>query len=248
MDNVTTNRPYVDLAQALEPAALAAWLDYEYAQHVLNKNVLLARYEKFLTVTKDGINDDVMVGHASDFTKELKAEITSTDATRTKIKAPVLHAQRLIDGQAKKLTDELANAGQQVTWRITEYLREKEARERKAAEEEARQLALAADEAMRLADEANTPSADDAAVLALHEAQQAAAQAGASTLDLTRTRSQGGSLAALKDNWVYEIVDLSKVPTAYLTINDTIAKAAIKSGVREIPGLRIWNDAKAFVR
>ena len=40
---------------------------------------------------------------------------------------------------------------------------------------------------------------------------------------------------------------IEKVPVAYLQVNsDTTVRAAIRSGVREVPGLRIWNDAKAF--
>ena len=248
MDNITTNAPHIDLAAALDPAALAAYLEYEYAQHAANKNVLLARYEKFLAVTKDGIPDDIMVGHATDFAKDLKVEATATDATRAKIKAPVLHAQRLIDGTAKKLTDELGNAEAIVRTRITTYLRAKEARERAEAEADAARLAAEADAAIEAAQHDGGIHAQEVAVAAIHEAQQAMAQATAAPLELTRTRSQAGSLTGLRDNWVYEPVDLSKVPAAYLTVNDAVVKAAIKTGVRDIPGLRIWNDAKAYVR
>jgi len=72
--------------------------------------------------------------------------------------------------------------------------------------------------------------------------------ANARALELTRTRGVGGALTALKDNWVAELADITKVPAAYLQLNDSVVKAAIKTGVRDIPGIRIWNDARAFVR
>ena len=243
-----TNVPHIDLAAALNPDTLAAYLDYQFADHVSNVAVLSVRFDKFLTVTRDGIGDDVMVGHATDFTKELRDEINATDATRTRIKAPVLHAQRLIDGGAKKLTDKLAAASTTVTSRITEYLRKKEAALRVAAEQEAARLQAEAEARIAEAQATATIEAHDSAVEAIEQAQAAVAVAEAKPLELTRTRSAGGGLTGLKDNWVYEILDLTKVPAHLLTINDAAVKLAVKQGSREIPGLRIWNDAKAFVR
>lgn len=247
-DMTTSNAPTVDLAAALDPAALAAWLDYVFADHASNKATLLDRFERFLVVTQGGIDDDVMAGHATDFAKDLKAETTATDATRKRVKDPVLHAQRLIDASAKALTDPLGAATAQVTARITAYLQRKEIAARAAAEEEAKQLALAADAAMEVAAHVHSESAADAAVLALHEAQQAAAMATAKPLELTRTRSQGGSLTGLKETWTYEVTDIAKVPAAYLTVNDAAVKAAIKTGARVIPGLRVFAEHKAMIR
>ena len=120
-----TNVPHVDLAAALDPAALAIWLDYQYAEHAANNRALMERHQKFLDVTKDGISDDVIAGAAADFAKVLKAEAGATDETRTRIKAPVLHAQRLIDGEAKKLTDRLTAAAATVQTRLTVFLRDR---------------------------------------------------------------------------------------------------------------------------
>jgi len=253
MPNDMSNTPVLDLTSALAPDKIAAWLEYEYAKHLLRKTALLMRHEKFLAVTNDGINDDVMAGHASDFKNDLKDEIADMNATRSRIKAPVLHAQRLIDGEAKKMTDALGMAMSQVLARLTDYLRRKEAEERAAAEMEAARLALAAQEAMELADQVNTPSAIDAAVLAVQEAQLAEIMATARPVELTRTRSQAGSLTGLKDNWQYRVVDISAVPAVYLTVNDVMIKAAMKSagksvGDLRIPGIEFFNDARAFVR
>lgn len=243
-----SNVPTIDLAAALNPASLEPWVDYQFADHAIHLVALSARFERFLEITKDGIHDDTTAGHATDFVKVLKAASTATDETRTKIKAPVLHAQRLIDGAGKKLTDKLKQYNDVVTARITAFLHDKEAKARLAAQIEAARLAHEAEAKLAEARQSATIEAADAAVEAMQEADTAAALATAAPIELTRTRSVMGALTGLKDNWVHEVVDLSKVPAHLLTLNEAAVKLAIKQGVREVPGLRIWNDAKAYVR
>jgi hypothetical protein len=240
------NRPVLDLTAALEPAALAAWLDFEFAEHAARAAELAAAFERFLLATKDGINDDETTGRATDFCKVHKAELTAIDVTRSRIKAPVLSAQRQIDGAGKKLADPLRASVAIIEDRMAAYLRRKAEAARREAEAEAQRLAAAAHEAMREAE--TTPEQTADAIAALAEAQQAEALATASTPELTRTRSLHGALAGLKDNWTFTLEDVSKVPRHLLQVNEAAVKLAIRQGAREIPGLRIWNDAKAFVR
>jgi hypothetical protein len=243
-----SNAPTIDLTTALDPAQLYSWIEFNYEDHALVIAGLLERFAAFNNVTAGGIADDFIAGHAADFARDLKMAASALDETRTRIKKPVLHAQRMIDGEAKKLTDRVTAAVAEVEARVTAYLRVKEAEARKAAEIEAQRLAEEARKAIAQAQQTNTTEAIDAAVDALNRSMNAEETAIAPTLELTRTRGVGGALTALKDAWVSELVDITQVPTAYLQVNDAVVKAAIKSGVRDIPGLRIWNDAKAFVR
>jgi hypothetical protein len=236
-----SNRPVMDLAAALAPDALAAWLEHEYAEHEARCAELAAAYDRFLVATASGIHDDDVTGRATDFAKVHKAELAAIDATRTRIKAPVLHAQRLIDGAGKKLTDPLKANTAEIEARIAVYLTAKAETARRAAEKEAQRLAALAQEAMRDAE-------PEEAITALRDAQHAEALATAPTPDLTRTRSLSGAMAGLRDNFVWALEDITKVPTAYLQINDSVVKAAIKSGVRNIPGIRIWNDGRVVIR
>ena len=227
MDHELSNAPVVDLDRALDPASLAAWIEFSYSAHAAAIDALLTRFARFTEVTADGISDDFVAGHAADFAKDLKAAINALDETRTRIKKPVLHAQRLIDGGAKALSDRVASAVREVEARVTAYLKVKEAEAR---------AKLEAEEAARAA------VADDIALATLDQ------ETAATALELTRTRGVGGALTALQDRWVFEVVDITKVPTHLLQVNDAAVRAAIKQGAREVPGLRIWNDAKAFVR
>jgi hypothetical protein len=158
----------------------------------------------------------------------------------------VLHAQRLIDGEAKALSDRVMAAVAEVEARVTTYLRAKEAEVRRAAELEAARLAA---EAERLASEAlRTGELAEVAVEGFKAAEEAAEMANARALELTRTRGLGGALTALKDNWVWALEDITKVPNHLLQVNDAAVRLAIRQGAREVPGLRIWNDTKAYVR
>ena len=222
-----SNTPHIDLTASLNPDAIEWWLSYQYAEHEAAINALLERFVKFTDVTAHGINDDFTAGHAADFARDLKASANALDEKRTQIKKPVLHAQRLIDGFARKLSDRVASAVREVEARVTAYLKVKEAEAR---------AKLEAEEAARAA------VADDIALATLDQ------ETAATALELTRTRGVGGALTALKTVWTYEVEDITKVPTHLLQVNDAAVRAAIRSGMRDIPGLRIVNEAKAFVR
>ena len=246
--NDISNVPAVDLDAALDPASLAAWIEFSYSEHAAAIAALLARFVKFIDVTASGIADDYTAGISADFAKDLKAAANALDETRTRIKKPILHAQRLVDGEAKKLSDRVASAVREVEARVTTYLRAKEVAARAAAEAEARRLALEAEARIAEANESNTEDAIEAAVESMDAASKADETANARALELTRTRGVGGALTALQDRWAFEVVDITKVPTHLLQVNDAAVRLAIKQGAREVPGLRIWNDARAFVR
>jgi hypothetical protein len=242
------NVPSIDLTAALDPASLQWWIEFEYSSHAAAIAALLERFVKFTDVTSIGIHDDFVAGHAADFAKDLKAAANALDETRTRIKKPILHAQRLVDGEAKKLSDRVASAVREVEARVTAYLRMKEAEARAAAEAEAKRLALEAEARIAEANETNDETAIEAAVESMDAASKADEMANARALELTRTRGVGGALTALKDNWTYEIVALHAVPQHLLQVNDAAVRLAIKQGTREIPGLRIFNDSKAMIR
>lgn len=54
--------------------------------------------------------------------------------------------------------------------------------------------------------------------------------------------------ASFRKLWTFEIVDISKIPVEYLTVNSKAVNDAIKSGVRDIPGLVIREEIKVAVK
>lgn len=43
-------------------------------------------------------------------------------------------------------------------------------------------------------------------------------------------------------HWTYKVVDLSKVPHPYLTLDRGAVQQAVRAGIREIPGLEIYQE------
>lgn len=48
--------------------------------------------------------------------------------------------------------------------------------------------------------------------------------------------------------WKWELVDPSQVPSEYWSIDASKLDAALKNGVREIPGVRVYEDARVIAR
>lgn len=255
MSAVLRNTPVIDLYSALEPDALAAWLSEKFAARDARHAELMTSYKRFLASTSAGIATDDVAGRATDFARMLKAEVKEIDATRTTIKVPVLAAQRQIDGEGRRLSEPLVAAMTEVEKRVTAFLRIKEQEARRQAQEAADRKEAEAQALLDQAAQAEASGEVEAvedmvqqAGAVMAEAETAAAVAEAPISALTRIRTQMGSTTALRDNWVYSVDDITKVPAAYLLVNDALVKAVIRTGTREIPGLTIRNEPKAAIR
>lgn len=268
------NQPPLDLAGLLNSAAVEALLGEKFAQHRDRVAQLLGADHRFSEATKDGIPDDDTAAKATDFVRQLKAAAKAVDDCRTEIKAPVLAAQRQIDGAAKLLTDPLSAATTRAESRVKAYLRQKEAEARARAEEEAR---LREEEARRLIAEAEAAQqaevaagdvaradtaeivATEKAVAAIDAAEEARRAAQASAADLSRTRTTLGGVASLRQNWTFEITDkmallravvAGEAPADYVLPNDSLLKALAKSQKdnAKVAGVRFFNDAGVTIR
>lgn len=58
------------------------------------------------------------------------------------------------------------------------------------------------------------------------------------TIEVPKT---AGGVTTVK-TWTFEITDITKVPRTYLDLNETLVRKHIRAGVREIPGLRIYQQ------
>jgi hypothetical protein len=65
--------------------------------------------------------------------------------------------------------------------------------------------------------------------------------------DLTTIQSSGCT-AYERGVWKYEVMDYRSVPIDYLEVNDSSIKLAMRNGVRNIPGLRIYRETKTSLR
>lgn len=61
-------------------------------------------------------------------------------------------------------------------------------------------------------------------------------------------RPAEGVTTITKTEKKFKLVDLEKVPTKYLTLNEDAIKQALKMGVLEIPGLEVYEETKTTLR
>jgi len=68
------------------------------------------------------------------------------------------------------------------------------------------------------------------------------------TLPDVSTLRTSGCTAYERTVWKFEILDYKEVPIDFLEVNESSVKLAIKNGVRNIPGLRIYSETKTSLR
>lgn len=65
--------------------------------------------------------------------------------------------------------------------------------------------------------------------------------------ETTSVRTAEGT-AYMQSRWTFELEELAKVPAEYLMLDEKKVRAAIKAGVREIPGLKIFEQKSMAIR
>jgi hypothetical protein len=61
-------------------------------------------------------------------------------------------------------------------------------------------------------------------------------------------RSETGSSVHLRKDWVWDILDISLIPGKYLMVDKVSVNQAVKSGIREIPGIRIYETESTVIK
>lgn len=243
----------IDLSLALEPVQLRADLAADTAALLTRRDELLVAFDRFNDLTKDGIPDEATQGRAGDFVRQLAAHIATADARRTVIKAPVLEAQRLIDGYFKtELADPLATARTAVLAKVTTFLRKQEAA---AAEKRRAEAERARADAARLAAHAEATRNEAMMDRAIEAEAAAEAVAAAPAAAPERVRSDLGTVVSVrKGPWQVRVTDISKVPPQFLMPNTamllTVPKSdrTVEEGAQPIPGIEFYRETKASIR
>jgi hypothetical protein len=186
------------------------------------------------------------------------ARLRQAEKNRKDQKNPFLAAERAVDAWYKRWTDPLRQAIAPLQRAMDAYGAKLDAERRAEAEREA---AAARAEAERLAtraaeqlqrDEASVATSVllDEAAEAAKRAEQTSALASGNSANLTRTVGAYGGTVSGQEVWGWEVEDISKVPLAFMQINETLANKTVaafarsnpdlaRKGVSPIPGLRI---------
>lgn len=61
------------------------------------------------------------------------------------------------------------------------------------------------------------------------------------------TRTETGSASQVK-TWTFDVVDPQAVPREYLIVDDRLIRQAVKNGIREIPGVKVYEKTETRIR
>lgn len=168
------------------------------------------------------------------------------EGLRLRFTRPLNESLKAINGTFRDLDGPLAAADKTLRQKVLAY---RNAERTRIAEEEARLRAErnAAEAAARAAITNPATSIPDG------QAALAVADAAAEALDLLAAppaptvKTAFGSSTVRRD-WDFEVTDLGLVPTEYLLINGPAVRKAIDRGVRDIPGIRVFQRETLAVR
>ena len=171
-------------------------------------------------------NDEEMTG-AAEVIAAIKKRGDEIEKARTALVKPLNDHVKFINNQFKGETERLAKIESFVRTLIDDY-RKKQQAERLAREAELRRLA-----------EETAKATNDS------DFQQIA-----TTVEIPAEKTYHGDTAAVTFSmvWDFEMVDFGKVPDQYKELVDMKVRAAIHSGVRDIPGIRIYQHEQTRIR
>ena len=193
--------------------------------------------------------------------KDASALSRKADASRKAAKDPSLQAGRDVDTFFKQFSERLERIQSTFQKLADDHAKAKAAEARRKAEEEAKRLREEEErqrEIARRAEESNRAKTADKHEAKADEVAERAAEAEqaaqASAADLTRTRTASGTLATAQTEWAFEVIDFDAIPLNQLRPYfkreevEKAVRAFMKTGRRELAGVRFFEDVKARFR
>lgn len=202
------------------------------------------------TLKQIEIADSVAYDQAGAKLKELKQYTKSIeDNKKTDIK-PLKDGIKALEDKYNKPLKILKEADEIIRSKMNKYINEEmqrraeaEAEAKRQAEEEALKKALELEEIKKQADKYD-PITAKAMINSVEDKQN----------DLINQTAKTEAIDLSTDNnivskvWDFDLVDLSAVPLEYITLNEKAVRQAIREGVREINGIKIYQKARVSIR
>lgn len=171
--------------------------------------------------------------NATEMTGQVKRLAKSIDERRKEIIAEPDSFVRKVNGFVKPLSDRLKTLEGFLKRKLSDFAYQQELARREAER-------LQREAAEKLQAELNQQAAAKGV-----EPVQVAPVALQQKQGPTRSDTAVASTVMV---WKHEVTDPKAVPREYLMVDDAAIKAAIRGGIREIPGVRIYEDAEMRVR
>ena len=195
------------------------------------------------------VNSSDSLTSAKTLAKDAKKIETLIEDKRKELTKPLLDEQRSIKSFADNLTTELNSAVKELRERILKYEQEMERirlEELKRLEDERRkqeeELQKQQEELNKKAQETGEVNNEELKTL------QAEAEKLRSIESQQRETAAVSSPSSIRKNWTYEIQEEILIPRMYLIPDDKAIKRAIANGVREIAGIKIYQEDSLHLR
>jgi hypothetical protein len=259
-------------------APLPAVVDYDTQKAVTRLylfekrvNELLAKSRKITAIRSEA--DNTLAAESASELTTLEKDI---EAARKHFTAPHTKFNSTVNAATKNYSDPVGKEKNRQKMMLTGWYNAQEMEKRRkeaAAREEARRIQAEVDaEAERQRQEAQKKVDDAAAELAQLKAGEPGASDRVAALEKTIeeetvaanaetplvafpvvaeqdkvVRTAAGS-ASFAHDWTFEIQDVNLIPRNYLVPDEKAIRQAVKGGMREIPGIRIFEQTMAKVR
>lgn len=198
------------------------------------------------------VEDAMDAEDAADALRLLSGLVKEVEAARKVVKAPVLDLSKKIDDTAKDFVAEVAAEKARIETALGTYQAAEQRRAdaaRRAAQDEADRLAREAAKAQREADRATNAGEAERTQQVAAQAETAAIEARVVAAEIAPAKPAG---VAVRQPWKFEVTDINALFKArpdlcVIEPNNAGIRAQIPHN-QNIPGLRIWQEAKASVR
>lgn len=175
---------------------------------------------------------------AVEFLTQTKRRAKIVDEKRREYVAPLKAVIDKVNADFKTILEPLEQAEVIVKKGMSAFRSAEEFRVKEEARKEAERAAKAA---IVEATETMAPESFDKAQDAVTAMQEARAEAP-KTVD-----GASGGQARFRRDWKFEVVDADAVPRQFCKPVDALIRAAVKSGEREIPGVRVWEESTPII-
>ena len=180
------------------------------------------------------VNSDDTEAGAIDVAKQIKMFSAKVEAARKDHVSPFNEFVKRINSAFKPIIEDLANCEQQIKDKLLVWIRHKE--QLRIEEERKRQVEFEKQVEEKKFEEGVFGSSDKVVAPPL----PIIAANGPARGDL--------GTASTKTIWRWELVDIKKVSIDLLMINDKLVNEKVRSGIREISGIRIYEDKTIAIR
>ncbi len=194
------------------------------------------------------IANDYDVSMATELLSQVKSRAKAIETLRVLIVQPFNDQVKQINNMFKSQIEPLEKIEANVKRAIVVFrqMQEEILRKEREEQERARREEMQRLEQERLAAaEANAPLEEVQAL----EAKQEDLALKPITIEPQKTsvRSTSGTMSA-KKIWKFEVTDATMLPFEYLTPNEVAIRRAMQDGIRDIPGVRMYQEESISIR